>query len=98
MPRSWFLSLIVALVALLVPRPGLSTEVGEAMQTRAPTGYYRYPAIHGETVVFTAEGDLWKVGIEGGIAQRLTTHPGEESFASISPEIGRASCRERASI
>lgn len=86
MPRSWSLSLIVALVALLVPRPGLSTEVGEAIQTRAPTGYYRYPAIHGETVVFTAEGDLWKVGIEGGIAQRLTTHPGEESFASISPD------------
>jgi tricorn protease len=23
-------------------------------------GYYRYPAIHGNIVIFTAEGDLWK--------------------------------------
>ena len=32
----------------------------------------RFPAIHGDTVVFTAEGDLWRVGIDGGLAQRLT--------------------------
>lgn len=51
-----------------------------------PAGYYRYPAVHGETVVFTAEGDLWKVPLNGGTAQRLTTHPGSESRASISPD------------
>ena len=31
------------------------------------------------TLVFTAEGDLWQVGVNGGVAQRLTTHPSEES-------------------
>jgi tricorn protease len=30
-------------------------------------GYYRYPSIHEKTVVFTAEGDLWIVPIEGGV-------------------------------
>ncbi len=50
-------------------------------------GYYRMPAIHGDTTVFTAEEDLWKVGPDGiGEAQRLTTHHGVESHASISPD------------
>lgn len=49
-------------------------------------GYYRFPAVHGQTVVFTAEGDLWKVPLSGGAAQRLTTHPGPETRASISPD------------
>ena len=49
-------------------------------------GYYRFPAIHHETLVFTAEGDLWQVGINGGIAQRLTTHPAEESRPAFSPD------------
>ena len=49
-------------------------------------GYYRYPAIHGDTLVFTAEGDLWRVSVNGGVAQRLTTHPAEESRAAIAPD------------
>lgn len=49
-------------------------------------GYYRFPAIHNETVVFTSEGDLWMTDIKGGIAQRLTTHHGMESQAAISSD------------
>ncbi|NJD11180.1 MAG: protease, partial [Gemmatimonadetes bacterium] len=48
-------------------------------------GYYRFPAIQGNTLVFTAEGDLWRVPVTGGLAQRLTTHPAEETRATISP-------------
>lgn len=50
------------------------------------TGYYREPAIHGDTIVFVAEGDLWRVKADGGVASRLTSHPGEETSPAISPD------------
>ena len=49
-------------------------------------GYYRYPSIHDKAIVFTAEGDLWIVPTEGGPARRLTSHPGQETYAAISPD------------
>ncbi|MEM6966602.1 MAG: S41 family peptidase [Bacteroidota bacterium] len=49
-------------------------------------GYYQYPDIHQNIIVFTAEGDLWKVPIEGGVAQRFTTHTEEEKYPAISPD------------
>jgi tricorn protease len=50
----------------------------------AADAYYRFPAIRGDAVVFTAEGDLWRTGAHGGPAQRLTTHPAAETNAAIS--------------
>ncbi|HMO31722.1 MAG TPA: S41 family peptidase [Lacibacter sp.] len=49
-------------------------------------GYYQYPNIHQNNIVFTAEGDIWKVSINGGLAQRLTTHAEEEKHPAISPD------------
>jgi tricorn protease len=49
-------------------------------------GYYRFPALYKDTLVFTAEGDLWRVGLNGGVAQRLTTHAAEESRPAFSPD------------
>ena len=51
-------------------------------------GYYRDPAIHGDTIIFTAEGDLWTVSVKGGAARRLTSNPGHEGGAAISPDGG----------
>ncbi|MBT8230404.1 MAG: PD40 domain-containing protein, partial [Bacteroidia bacterium] len=49
-------------------------------------GYYQYPDIHENTIVFCAEGDLWTVSLSGGKAQRLTTHPEDEMYPHISPD------------
>lgn len=48
--------------------------------------YFRFPSVRGDTVVFTAEGDLWRTSVAGGKAQRLTTHPAAETHSSISPD------------
>ncbi|HEY0895218.1 MAG TPA: LpqB family beta-propeller domain-containing protein, partial [Sphingobacteriaceae bacterium] len=37
-------------------------------------------------VIFTYEGDLWKTGISGGSATRLTAMAGEETNAKVSPD------------
>ncbi len=49
-------------------------------------GYYRTPAISGNTIVFTSEGDLWRVSTSGGVASRITTHPSTETYPAISPD------------
>ncbi len=49
-------------------------------------GYYREPALHGDTLIFTSEGDLWTVNVHGGAAHRLTSAPGQERAAKISPD------------
>jgi tricorn protease len=52
----------------------------------ATPAYMRYPDINGNRIVFAAEGDLWLVNDAGGVARRLTTHPGTEYFPRFSPD------------
>src|ERR1043166_8141757 len=46
----------------------------------------RFPAVHGETVVFSYAGNLYTVPAQGGVARRLTSHEGFEMFARFSPD------------
>lgn len=70
-----------ALAVVFLASPALAAGPADA-----PVGYYRQPAIHGDTIVFVAEGDLWKVPAAGGRATRLTSHPGDEGTPAISPD------------
>jgi tricorn protease len=49
-------------------------------------GYYRSPAITQNTVVFTAEGDLWKYDLSTGATSRITTNGGVETNPVISAD------------
>lgn len=65
--------------SVMVAAAGLASAAGV-------NGYYRQPTLHGDTVVFVSEGDLWKVGAGGGVATRLTSHPGDEFAPRFSPD------------
>lgn len=64
----------------------LAVCIGTSAAIAGVEGYYRQPAIQGNTVVFVSEGDLWKVAASGGVATRLTSHPGDEGTPAISPD------------
>ena len=55
----------------------------------AQTKLLRFPDIHGDRVVFSYAGDLWLASTEGGLAARLTAHPGLELFPRFSPDGSR---------
>ncbi len=61
--------------------PSMSAAVAPATR-----GYFRSPAMRGDVVVFVAEGDLWRVSAQGGVAQRLTTHAAQEGSPALSPD------------
>lgn len=46
----------------------------------------RFPATNGSEIVFSYAGDLYKVPVSGGEAQRLTSHVGYEMFPRFSPD------------
>jgi len=67
----------VTLALCLLATAALAAEEGR---------FFTYPTINGDKIVFTYESDLWAVSARGGTASRLTTFPGTESFAKLSPD------------
>lgn len=63
------------LAALLVSAPAPSNH-----------GYYMQPSIRGSAIVFVSQGDLWAVGVDGGLAHALTSHVAPASKPAISPD------------
>ena len=68
-----YLTVVVVMVSLT---PAASADEARLL---------RFPAIHGDQVVFTYAGNLL-VAATGGVARRLTSHDGFEMFARFSPD------------
>lgn len=78
-----------SLLRLLLGAPILAVAISAsawASSLANTTGYYRLPSLHNNTVVFTAESDLWVHKIGSPNARRLTTHVAEEHHSAISPD------------
>ena len=80
------IALLISLVSICLVQPPPAA---------AAAGYFRQPSIHGQNIVFVAEGDIWLAGTSGGAAQRLTTHPAAESNPAISPDGSRVAFTAR---
>ncbi|AMV27697.1 hypothetical protein VT84_25070 [Gemmata sp. SH-PL17] len=64
----------------------LAVGVGPVSAAPEEARLLRFPAIHGDQIVFTYAGDLYTVSAGGGTARRLTSHPGFEMFPRFSPD------------
>jgi tricorn protease-like protein len=53
--------------------PGISGGPRVSDQSQSQQGYYRFPTIHTDTVIFACEEDLWTMHAGGGIPRRLTS-------------------------
>lgn len=71
---------------ITVPASLAAVRESEDQTGSVHRGFYTFPAVRGENVVFTSEGDLWVVGVNGGAARRLTSNPGTESHAVLSAD------------
>src|SRR5512136_861936 len=56
------------------------------LRAQTETRLLRFPAIHGNQIVFSYAGDLYTVSTGGGTARKLTNDPGYEMFARFSPD------------
>jgi len=55
-------------------------------QTDFIFGRYPAPSPDGQTVIFSYQGDLWRVSVNGGLATRLTVHEAYEGYPLWSPD------------
>ncbi len=75
--RKFTSAVAAALLAALV-LPGITADEARLL---------RFPAIHGDQLVFGYAGDLYTVNAHGGVARQLTTDPnGYEMFPRFSPD------------
>ena len=70
---------ILTVLAALLPLLAFAADRQEAR-------LLRFPAVGGDNIVFSYAGDLYRVGIQGGDAVKLTSHVGYEVFPRISPD------------
>ena len=49
-------------------------------------GLFRFPDVSKTQIVFTYANDVWMVSKEGGMATKLSSPPGVESFPKFSPD------------
>jgi tricorn protease len=69
-----------------IRRSGLFLIAMIALTWGAAAALPRYPNLRNGMIVFVADGNLWQVPRSGGVAQRLTSDPGQDVMPRYSPD------------
>jgi len=88
-PTALLLSPLLLACATASPEAAAAGPAPATILQAAPaegTKLLRFPDLHGDRVVFCHGGDLWLCTNQGGLARRLTAHPGLELFPKFSPD------------
>ncbi len=72
----------VSVVFVFLVCAGMVREAAAQIDARL----MQYPAVSSTQIVFEYAGDLWVAPKQGGVANRLTTPPGEEVLPRFSPD------------
>lgn len=80
--RASLVAILASIGAMLLASSSAAAEANPPPEGRL----LRFPDIHGDFVVFTYAGDIWRAPVGGGPAHRLTSHAGLELFPKISPD------------
>jgi len=72
--KNWLVCFVIAYSACALAQ---ETQEGRLM---------RFPDIHKDKVAFVYGGDIWLAPTSGGVARRITEHPGRELFPKFSPD------------
>lgn len=64
----------------------ISIATLQTAHAQVDAGLFRYPDVSKTEIVFTYANDIWIVNKEGGLASRLASPPGVESFPKFSPD------------
>ncbi len=75
---SWIRNAIIALL--------LTLTTFSAAQAIPEGRLMRFPDVYKDKIAFSYGGDIWLVAKDGGVARRVTSHPGQELFAKFSPD------------
>lgn len=77
-----FLLILQGVILLTPVQPALAAETAASIDARI----LRYPAVSDTQIAFAYAGDIWLAPKTGGLATRISSPPGEESFPRFSPD------------